>query len=218
MKCFSLFSGIGCFDLALTKKGFTVVGACEIDRYARQVYAEHFPGIKIWEDATKVIPSELPQFDLLCAGFPCQSFSIAGKQGGFSDTRGTLFFEIARIAKEKRPKILLLENVARLLTHDKGQTFRTILLTLDELGYDVEWQVLDSRYFVPQSRKRIYIIGHLRGESTRKIFPIGEIHNIPKEESTTYLPSLTASDHKGPSKQRISNIIVQAESQKTNTT
>jgi len=219
MKCFSLFSGIGCFDLALQRKGYEVVGACEIDKFARQVYAEHFPGIKIWEDATEIQPEQLPDFDLLCAGFPCQSFSIAGKQRGFSDTRGTLFYEIARIIKEKRPKILLLENVGRLLTHDEGETYRTILSTLDELGYDAEWQMLDSRYFVPQSRKRIFIIGHLREKPFTQVLPIGEIHDVPNEKSTTYLPSLTASDHKGPSKQRISNIIVEeAESQKANTT
>lgn len=174
MKCFSLFSGIGGFDLALLKQGHQTVGACEIDRYARAIYTRHFPNVPLWEDATKIKPQELPDFECLTAGFPCQSFSIAGARRGFEDTRGSLFFEIARIAKEKRPRYLLLENVKGLLNHDSGKTFRVIISTLDEMGYDAEWQVLNSKYFVPQNRERVFIIGHLRGASTRKIFPIGE--------------------------------------------
>jgi len=212
MKCFSLFTGIGGFDLALKNLGHEIVGACEIDRNARRVYSEHFPNVRIWEDATKINPRELPDFDLLCAGFPCQSFSIAGKRRGFDDLRGTVFFEIARIVKEKRPKLLLLENVAGILNHDKGETFQIILETLSELRYCIQWEVLDSRYFVPQARKRIFIIGNLGEEPIRKVLPIGEISDLFEKESTTYLPSLTASDYKGPSKQRIANIIVEEES------
>lgn len=112
-----------------------------------------------YNNARTINPDELPDFDLICAGFPCQSFSIAGKRGGFNDARGTLFFEIARIAAVKKPKYLLLENVSGLLSHDKGRTFAVILGTLDELGYDVSWQVLNSANFgVAQSRKRVYII------------------------------------------------------------
>ena len=173
MKCFSLFSGIGGFDLALRNQGHEITGACEIDRYARSVYAKQFPGVKIWKNATKINPQELPDFEILCAGFPCQAFSIAGKRRGFDDTRGSLFFEIARIAKEKLPSILFLENVKGLLSHDKGQTFLTIIRTLDELGYDVQWQIINSKYFVPQNRERVFIIGNLRGKRSRKIFPIG---------------------------------------------
>lgn len=110
--------------------------------------------------------------DVLCGGFPCQAFSIAGKRRGFADeTRGTLFFEVARAAKEIQPSYLFLENVKGLLNHDKGRTFRTILSTLDECGYDVEWQLCNSKNFgVPQNRERVIIIGHLRGASTREIF------------------------------------------------
>ena len=97
MKALSLFSGIGGFDLALLRAGVEIVGACEIDDYARQIYARHFPGVTIHRDATKINPHDLPDFDLLVGGFPCQAFSIAGKRRGFEDTRGTLFFEIARI-------------------------------------------------------------------------------------------------------------------------
>ena len=172
MKILSLFSGIGGFDLAFQNKGHTIIGACEIDKYARSVYSRHFPGVKIYQDATKINPEDLEDFDCLCAGFPCQAFSIAGKRLGFEESRGTLFFEIARIARQKKPRLLLLENVKGLLSHDRGRTFAVILATLDELGYDAEWQVLNSKYFVPQNRERIFIIGYLRGEPRPKIFPI----------------------------------------------
>jgi DNA (cytosine-5)-methyltransferase 1 len=98
---------------------------------------------------------------------------VAGKRQGFNDTRGSLFFEIARIAKEKRPSILFLENVKGLLSHDKGQTFLTIIRTLDEMGYNVQWQIINSKYFVPQNRERVFIVGNLREKRQRKIFPIG---------------------------------------------
>ena len=173
MRAFSLFSGVGGFDLALKRNGLEIVGACEIDRYARQVYGKHFPGVKIYENATTIEPKDIPDHDIFCAGFPCQAFSIAGKRRGFNDTRGTLFFEIERIVKEKLPSILLLENVLGLLSHEKGRTFATILDTLDALGYDVEWQVLNSKYFVPQNRERVFIVGHLGGKRARKIFPLG---------------------------------------------
>lgn len=174
MKWFSLFSGIGGFDLALTRKGHEIIGACEIDKYARTIYTRHFPNIPIYEDATKITGEEFGEIDGICAGFPCQAFSVAGKRLGFEESRGTLFFEIARITKQKRPRLLLLENVKGLLSHDNGKTFAVILSTLDELGYDAEWQVLNSKYFVPQNRERIFIIGHLRGESSRQVFPLGE--------------------------------------------
>ena len=177
MKCLSLFSGIGGFDLALRKQGHEIVGACEIDKYARSVFSRHFPGVTIYEDATKIKPEELPDFELLCAGFPCQTFSIAGKRLGFEESRGTLFFEIARIAKQKRPRLLLLENVKGLLSHDRGKTFANILATLDEIGYDAEWEVLNSKYFVPQNRERIFIIGYLRGTPRPEVFPIRKINS-----------------------------------------
>ncbi len=151
----------------------TCIGYSEIDKYAIQVYNKHFKH-KNYGDITKINEKELPDFDLLVGGFPCQSFSIAGKRGGFNDTRGTLFFEIARIVRKKQPRILLLENVKGLLSHDKGKTFTTIISTLDELGYDCQWQVLNSKNFgVPQNRERVFIIGHFRGTSRPEIFPIG---------------------------------------------
>ena len=193
MKAFDLFAGIGGFRLALEREGYKFVGFCEIDEKARMLYKAYFntSGEQEYEDATKIIPGELPDFDILCAGFPCQAFSIAGKRRGFEDTRGTLFFEIARIARVKKPTYLLLENVKGLLSHDKGRTFETILKTLDELGYDAEWQVLNSKDFgVPQNRERVFIVGHLRGRSRPKIFPLTEADKVyyqsPKTQEEIY--------------------------------
>lgn len=152
----------------------TCVGYSEIDKYAVQVYQKHFPTHTNYGDITKINADTLPDFDLLVGGFPCQSFSIAGKRGGFEDTRGTLFFDLARILRAKRPRLFLFENVKGLLSHDNGRTFSTIISTLDELGYDLQWQVLNSKnHGVPQNRERIFIVGHLRGTSRPEVFPFG---------------------------------------------
>lgn len=174
MKYLSLFSGIGGFELGIGNKA-ECIGFSEIDKYAIQVYKNHFPNHKNYGDITAISADALPDFDLICGGFPCQSFSIAGKRGGFNDTRGTLFFDIARIIKVKKPSLLFLENVKGLLSHDRGRTFDTIIRTLDELGYDIQWQVLNSKnHGVPQNRERIFIIGHLRGIPRPQVFPFGE--------------------------------------------
>ena len=174
MKGFSMFSGCGGFDLALERMGIEIIGHSEIDKHADAVYSHHFTN-RNYGDATRLIPESLPDFDLLTGGFPCQSFSIAGKRGGFADTRGTLFFEIARIAAEKRPGYLLLENVRGLLSHDGGNTYKTILSALIQLGYDVQAMVLNSKnHGVPQNRERIFIAGCLGGWGGREIFPLGE--------------------------------------------
>jgi len=150
------------------------IGYSEIDKYACQIYEKHF-NHKNYGDITKINAETLPDFDILVGGFPYQSFSIAGKRGGFNDTRGTLFFKIARIIGEKQPRLLFLENVKGLLSHDQGRTFYTIISTLDELGYDCQWQVLNSKnHGVPQNRERVFIVGHLRGTSRPEVFPIGE--------------------------------------------
>ncbi|MCY6372425.1 DNA (cytosine-5-)-methyltransferase [Clostridium ganghwense] len=177
MKFLDLFSGIGGFRLGMEMAGHECVGHCEIDKYANKSYmAIHDVKEDEWyaDDIRNVIPGELPAADIYCGGFPCQAFSIAGKQRGFEDTRGTLFFEIMRLAKIRKPKYLFLENVKGLLSHNGGRTFGTILQTLWACGYNAEWQVCNSKNFgVPQNRKRVFIIGHLRGESRPKIFPIG---------------------------------------------
>ena len=180
MKFFDLFAGIGGFRLGMERNGHECIGSCEIDKYARQIYAKNFGSEPKYEDAKELKTEELPEFQCLCAGFPCQAFSLAGRRGGFEDTRGTLFFEIIRIARDKQPSILLLENVKGLLSHNKGKTYRTIIQALDEVGYDCEWQLLNSKYFVPQNRERIFIIGHLRGQGRREILPVGEVNIINK--------------------------------------
>ena len=210
LKFFDLFAGIGGFRLGMERAGHECVGSCEWDKYARETYNKNFGSYPEYDDVKDLHPQSLPQFDVLCAGFPCQAFSVAGKRLGFDDPRGNVFFEIARIARDKKPQYLFLENVKGLLNHEKGDTFRTILATLDELGYDAEWQVLNSKYFVPQNRERVFIIGHLRAGSSRQVFPLGEICEVPdKVCGESYLPCLTATDYKGPSKQRITNSIVE---------
>lgn len=178
MKFLDLFAGIGGFRLGMELAGHECVGFCEIDKFARESYkAIHSTKGEIeLHDITAVSDESIRgigSVDIICGGFPCQAFSIAGNRRGFEDTRGTLFFEICRFASVLRPKYLFLENVRGLLNHDGGATFETIIRTLDELGYDVEWQVLNSKNFgVPQNRERVFIIGHLRGTSGRKVFPL----------------------------------------------
>lgn len=175
-----LFAGIGGFRLGLEQAGHKCVGYVEIDKYARKSYQAIYDTRGEWtrEDITKITNKEWSELngtvELITGGFPCQAFSIAGQRRGFNDTRGTLFFEIARAAKQIKPRFLLLENVKGLLSHDKGQTFATILSALDEIGYDAEWQVLNSKHFgVPQNRERVYIVASTREQRRRKIFPIG---------------------------------------------
>lgn len=198
MKFIDLFAGIGGFRYGLQKvatesegssesesgapqhgqRAFHCVWSNEWDKYASQIYKKHY-GECDTRDIRTVDTSEIPDHDLLCAGFPCQSFSIAGKRLGFEDTRGTMFFEIARVVRDKRPRYFLLENVKGLLSHDEGKTFQTILGVLSDLGYEYQWQVLNSKNFgVPQNRERIFIIGHLRETSRPEVFPIGESYSI----------------------------------------
>ena len=192
MKFIELFSGIGGMGYGLMQAGFECVGFCEIDKYAHDSYnILHNENKKMWEgydvnnvtdDDIRGIKREKGEITIIDGGFPCQSFSIAGNRRGFEDTRGTLVYQIFRFASILKPKILLLENVKGLLNHDKGRTFGTILSAMDELGYDAEWQVLNSKNFdVPQNRERVFIIGYLRGTSGRKVFPFTkENTNISK--------------------------------------
>ena len=196
MNFLDLFAGIGGFRLGMERAGHKCIGYCEIDKFARMSYqAIHDTKGEIdYKDITEVTNEEFRKLkgtvDVICGGFPCQAFSIAGKQLGFEDARGTLFYEIARAAKEIKPRYLFLENVRNLLSHDKGKTFTTMLTILDELGYDAEWQVLNSKNFgVPQNRERVFIIGHLRGECTSRVFPIRDntkkINELPRKRITT---------------------------------
>ena len=173
---FDIFSGIGGFKIALERAGFKSIGFCDNDEYANKLYRAYFQNDKelFFDDVTTINTAELPDFDILCAGFPCQSFSIAGKRRGFEDTRGTMFFEVARILKDKTPKYFILENVKGLLSHDGGKTFQRILEILSDIGYSVQWQLLNSKFFgVPQNRERVYIVGCYGKECIGKIFPLG---------------------------------------------
>lgn len=197
-----MFSGIGGFRAGLERAGgFACIGRCETDRRADRAYQAAYD-IKesevFYEDARKIDAGGMPDFELLTGGFPCQSFSIAGKRKGFDDSRGALFFEAARLAQEKRPPYLLLENVPGLLSHDGGRTFAAILAALNELGYIVEWAVLNSKDFgVPQSRRRVYIAGYLDPRCAGKILPVGRtnpealklIINGGHQSSRVYDPS-----------------------------
>ena len=193
MKFIDFFAGIGGFRLGMEMTGHECVGHCEIDTFANESYvAMHNVKEGEWyaDDITRVKPGELPEADCYCFGFPCQAFSIAGNRRGFEDTRGTLFFEVMRLAKERKPRILFAENVKGLLNHEGGRTFGIIISTMDELGYDVEWQVLNSKDFgVPQNRERVFIIGHLRGTGSRKVFPIRdgskEVDDLQRQETGT---------------------------------
>jgi DNA (cytosine-5)-methyltransferase 1 len=185
-----MFSGIGGFRLGLERiGGYKCVGHCEIDKHANKSYNAVFntEGEYYHDDARTINAADLPDFDLLCGGFPCQAFSVAGARKGFDDTRGSLFFEIARVVESKRPKYLLLENVPGLLAHDKGKTYKTILSTLYELGYHVEWQVLNSKDIghprpVPHNRRRLFIVGYLDTRCAGEILPIiGKSANTLKQ-------------------------------------
>lgn len=160
LKIADFFAGIGGIRLAFDRQGCEAVFSNEIDDFACKTYVANF-GNNPKGDITKLDAKEIPDHDILLAGFPCQAFSIAGAKMGFEDTRGTLFFDVARVLKEKKPKAFLLENVKNLLSHDKGRTFKVIKNTLErDLGYTIFYRVLNARNFgVPQNRERILIVG-----------------------------------------------------------
>lgn len=168
-------------------------GFSEINKHAIAIYKRQFPGHRNYGSATDIVPEDLPDFDLLVGGFPCQAFSIAGKRRGLDDARGTLFFEIARVLEAKRPRAFLLENVKGLFSSDDGRTFRTIIRTLTDLGYCVEWDCLNSKnYGVPQNRERVFIVGHLGGIPGREVFPLGDCYEeVDEAIGINVVPVLT---------------------------
>ena len=185
-----MFSGIGGFELGIQQAAQQLgiqaecVGYSEIDKHAIATYKEHFDHDN-YGNATDLDANALPDFDLLVGGFPCQAFSIQGNRLGFDESRGTLFFDIARVLQAKQPRNFILENVKGLLSHDRGRTVRVIIRTLTELGYCVEWQVLNSKnHGVPQSRERIYVVGHLGTKPRRTVFPIAATSSLDLVEIT----------------------------------
>lgn len=193
MKFIDMFSGIGGFRLGMEQAGHKCVGWIEFDKYARESYKaiyEKNGGVWNARDIRAIRAAELPRADCWCFGFPCQDISSAGKQKGITaGKRSSLFFTvtglIADLKEEDRPSYLFIENVKNLLSINRGFDFLRLQIELDKIGYDVEWDVLDSAKVVPQHRERIFIIGHLRGRRTQQVFPIiredGETNKTDKE-------------------------------------
>lgn len=153
-----LFAGLGGFRIALESLGAKCVYSNEWDESVKKVYADNFGEIPDG-DITQVNEKSIPSHDILCAGFPCQAFSISGKQLGFEDSRGTLFFDVARIVKEKKPKIVFMENVKNFAKHDNGNTLAIVKATMEELGYQFHYKILNAvDYGIPQKRERVYMV------------------------------------------------------------
>lgn len=178
-KFIDLFCGIGGFRVALEKRGLECVFSSDIDPYAQEAYKKNF-GEKPTGDITEIPAKKIPKHDILCAGFPCQPFSISGKHGGTSDPRGRLFYEIQRIAEYHKPYILLLENVKNILTIDSGNVIKTIETKLDESGYNLHRHVLNASFFgIPQARERVYFVA-LRKDMKKRDKPSLD-YTPPKE-------------------------------------
>lgn len=185
-KVISLFSGIGGFEEGLKSSVLNteVIFSSEIDRFAQKSYLANYPNNNLKGDITKINEKSIPTHDILVGGFPCQSFSIAGKRNGFEDTRGTLFFDIVRIIKEKQPKIILLENVKNLVSHNDSNTIKVILHTLNKLDYTVDFTIINSSEMgVPQNRERTYIIciKNFKIQRYEKDFRNTKINNLKQE-------------------------------------
>jgi len=181
-----------------SSRRFVTVYANDNDKYACQVYRKNYGGKELYEGDIRTVNADtIPDFDLLTAGFPCQSFSVAGKRKGFEDTRGTLFYEICRVIKAKRPRMLLLENVRGLLSHNGGETFATILHSLEDLGYWWEYQILNSKHFgVPQNRERVFIVGHLAGSGGGEVFPVfGDDEEVATEPELKKIGNVAETGH-----------------------
>lgn len=159
LRMIDLFAGIGGIRIAFEQNGVQCVKSSEIDKYACKTYKDNF-GEEPLGDITKIDPEDLPEFDIIAGGFPCQPFSLGGLRKGFEDTRGTLFFEVARLIKARKPKAFFLENVEGIVNHDSGNTLKVIEDTLMDLGYNFEWKVMNAcDYGTPQNRKRWYCVG-----------------------------------------------------------
>lgn len=180
MKFIDLFSGIGGFRMGMEMAGHECIGHCEIDKFANKSYIEiHNLKEGEWfaENIKEVRSEDIPAADVWCFGFPCQDISVAGKKRGLNGERSGLFYTVIDLIKgqekKNKPSILFIENVKNLLSVNGGWDFANILAEMDEAGYDAEWQIINSSWYLPQHRERVFIIGHFRGRCTKKIFPIG---------------------------------------------
>lgn len=209
-KYFDAFSGIGGFSLGMNLAHNRVfgtdaecVGYSEINDYAISIYNKNFEGHKNYGDIKEIDTRELGDMDILIGSPPCQSYSVAGNRGGLDDPRGALVFQFIRILRDRQPSYFCFENVKGLLSSDKGNAFKTILREIDAVGYDVQWQVINSKsHGVPQNRERLFVIGNLRGERSPQVFPITEDDRLYSASYPFAFSPLTATDYKGPSKQR----------------
>lgn len=193
-KFIDLFAGLGGFRLALESLGAECVYSNEWDISAQEVYYENFGDVPEG-DITKVNATTIPDHDILCAGFPCQAFSISGKQLGFEDSRGTLFFDVARIVKEKKPKIVFMENVKNFATHDGGKTLEVVKRTMEELGYTFNQRVLNSvDYGVPQKRERIYMVC-FRNDIVTRNFRFPKAIKLTKHVEDFLLEDVSLTEH-----------------------
>jgi DNA (cytosine-5)-methyltransferase 1 len=185
MNYLDLFSGIGGFTLGLQQAGFQFdwLGHSETNKYANQIYENHYPQSEPLGDVKAIKPDRLPDLNLITFGFPCQDLSIAGKRGGLQAKRSGLFFEAMRIIRIARPCYFIFENVKGLFSSNKGQDWLIVLKEVADSGYDGQWQLLNTRWFLPQNRERIYFVGHIRGERRPEVFPIGENHTTGKPEN-----------------------------------
>jgi DNA (cytosine-5)-methyltransferase 1 len=212
----SLFSGIEGFALGLEKAGFEINKhyTAEIDKYASQITRRNYPGAMELGSVTTVTKEKVKEeIDILTFGSPCQDLSIAGKRKGLGGARSGLFIEAIRIIKEVKPKIFIWENVKGAFSSNKGRDFEEVLRQFADLrDYEYgEWQLLNTRWVLPQNRERIYFVGHLRGTSFGKVFPIGENESVFKKKysrrNNEPLPCITATEYKGASKQRPQNLV-----------
>ena len=189
LKHFDAFAGYGGFSIACERCGIETIGISEVNPFANQVLRYNFPEVKNYGDITKIKTQELPDFDLLTGGSPCQDLSVAGKREGLQGTRSSLFFHFARILKEKQPSYFVWENVKGALSSNRGHDFTTILNTFSESGYSIWWQILNATWFgVPQNRERVFIVG-VRNGSPRQVFferqDSGEDNGIQGQQANT---------------------------------
>jgi DNA (cytosine-5)-methyltransferase 1 len=219
-KFIDLFAGIGSFHIGMHKNGGTCVFASELDKFSRKTYQHNFESIspELFTDGNfnsditdpELDYNDIPDFDVMCAGFPCQPFSNAGHKLGFDDTRGTLFFNIQKIIEAKKPKVVILENVKGFVNHDKGNTFKVVKSVLDDLGYNVAHEILNSKHFgVPQNRERIFIIAWRKDltDVTEFNFPFG----IDGDNNVIYDKADIAGSSKGT---RVGDILLDGETLK----
>ena len=209
MRWLSMFSGVGGFELGLERAGrrtgasHETVAACDNDPYAVSVYARRFPRVRMFKcDAERLDLDAVPEFDAVCAGFPCRTFSTAGRRLGIEGDGGACFFEVVRAARERRPRILFLENVPGLLGNDGGRTFARMLAALDGIRYDAVWQCVDCSAWVPQARTRLFIVGCPResGYNPAEVLPLAECREVgagPQRKARGPRARLYCEDHAG---------------------